>query len=422
MRLVYGLTERKNNKVGHVLVDQWMRRLSTLSFVLLASCAATGHPDNMESQSGDYGYQAQYRDIEVSRADAGFLKAARLNSETCLPYRGGAYGTKISAVTNSLLGEKLSRNDLIEVRIGSDEDLSGTYVISRDGTLKMPFLPPIRAQGRSTSDVERDLKNSLIDKKLYDISPSVSVRIKDVASALVGVSGAGFEPHQVELGGVAGDQLDTGRQEALGASTEARNLSAALRATGGVRPDADLSAIELRRNGRLYKLDLRGVFEGHNMVDVMLLTGDQVFVPSRQCFQDDLMRPSPISPPGVSVFMSNLTQPASSNATSAVGRDVREMPYGSRYLQAIVDLNCVGGPRATSAHRSGLLLSRNPVTNVSIAIERDIEDMLRRADRDDYDPFILPGDALACYDSTLTNVAEVARVLGLIAVGLLINE
>ena len=398
-----------------------MRRLSTLSCVLLAGCAATGHPDNFETKSGAFGYQAQYRDIEVSRAAAGLLKSARLNSEICLPYRGGGYGKGV-VVAHNLLGERLSRNDLLEVRIGSDEDLGGNYVISRDGSLKLPFLPPIRAQGRSTADIEHDLNHVLIESGLYDTSPSVSVRIMDVASVLVGVSGAVFEPHQVELGGVIGDQRDVGRQEALGASTEARNLSAALRATGGVRPDADLSAVELRRNGKLYKLDLRGVFEGHNMVDVMLLTGDLIFVPSRQCFQDDLMRPSPISPPGVTIFMSNLTQPATGNAISAIGRNVREMPYGTRYLQAIVDLNCVGGSRATSAHRSALLLSRNPVTKVSIAIERDIEDMLRRADRDDYDPYMLPGDSVACYDSTVTNVAEVARILGLIGVGLLLSE
>jgi polysaccharide biosynthesis/export protein len=146
----------------------------------------------------------------------------------------------------------------------------------------------------------------------------------------------------------------------------------------------------------------------------MLLTGDELHVPSRQCFQDDLMRPSPISPPGVSLYLSNLTQPASGNAVSAVNRDVREVPYGARYMQAVVDSNCVGGPRATSAHRSALLFSRNPITGVSVVIERDIEDMLRRADRDDYDPYLLPGDAIACYDSDVTNIAEIGRVLGIV--------
>jgi hypothetical protein len=181
-----------------------------------------------------------------------------------------------------------------------------------------------------------------------------------------------------------------------------------------VRPDADISAIEVRRNGTRYVIDMRGVFEGQNASDIMLLTGDEIIVPSRGCFQDNLMRPSPISPAGISLFMSNLTQPASGNATSAIGRDVREVPYGTRYLQAVTDLNCVGGARATSAHRSAVLFSRNPVTKVSVVIERDIEDLLRRADRDDYDPYLLPGDSLACYDSTVTNIGEVGRVIGLV--------
>lgn len=407
-----------------MIVERWKGpRLALLSAVftgvVLSGCAAPGRVDNLETRAaGAHGYQAQYRPIEVSRANAEFLTSARLNAEPCLPYRGGAYD-KGAGLEVSLLGEKLSRNDLLDVRVGRDEEFSGSYVVSRDGALKLPFLDPIPAQGRSTADVERALARALIAEGLYDSEPPVSVRVMDVASALVGVSGAVFEPHQIELGGVSGDQKDARRQEALGASTEARNLSAALRAAGGVRPDADLSAVELRRGGRLYRLDLRGVFEGHNMVDVMLLTGDEIFVPSRQCFQDDLMRPSPVSPVGVTLFMSNLTQTATSNASSAIGREVREMPYGTRYLQAAVDLNCVGGARASSAHRSAMLLSRNPVSKVSIAIERDIEGLLRRADRDDYDPYILPGDALACYDSTITNLAEVGRVLGLVSLGVL---
>ena len=185
-----------------------------------------------------------------------------------------------------------------------------------------------------------------------------------------------------------------------------------MRAAGGVRPDADISAVEVRRASQRYVLDMRGVFEGQNAVDIMLLTGDEISVPSRGCFQEELMRPSPISPPGVSLFLSNLTVPAAGNAVSAISRDVREVPYGTRYLQAVIDTNCVGGARATSANRSSVLFSRNPVTKISVVIERDIEDLLRRADRDDYDPFLLPGDAIACYDSTVTNISEIGRVLG----------
>ena len=96
----------------------------------------------------------------------------------------------------------------------------------------------------------------------YEDTPRISVRAADFASVSVGVSGAVFELHAVEIGGVRGDTVDSLRQGASGASTEGRNLSAALRAAGGVRPDADISAVEVRRAGKTYRLDMRGVFEG----------------------------------------------------------------------------------------------------------------------------------------------------------------
>jgi protein involved in polysaccharide export with SLBB domain len=385
-----------------------------LSVLMLGNCAGFDAPDNLEPIGTGDGYQAQYRAPTVSRSDATFLRSADLNSSKCKAPRGGANGKFGGLAAVALRGERISRNDLINIRVGDDETFNGDYVVSRDGTIKLPFLSPIRAQGRQTSEIEDDVAKQLIAGSYFSDRPPLSVRVADFASVTVGVSGAVFEPHSIEIGGVPGDQVDSRRQGALGASSEGRNLSAALRAVGGVRPDADISAVELRRNGTLHTLDMRGVFEGRNVADVMLLTGDEIFVPSRECFQEDLMRPSPISPPGASLFLSNLTQPAAGNAVSAVGRDVREVPYGTRYLQAVINTNCVGGARTTSAGRSAVLFSRNPMTGVSVVIERDIEDLLRRADRDDYDPFLLPGDSIACYDSAITNVGEIGRVLGII--------
>ncbi|QQA44721.1 polysaccharide biosynthesis/export family protein [Pelagovum pacificum] len=388
---------------------------AVIAALSLVGCAAIDPPDNLEPVDSGGGYQAQYRTPHVTRAEAEFLRSPALNAEKCTaPPRGGEDGKGSGLAAVSLRGERITRNDLIDIRVGEDETFSGDYVVSRDGTIKLPFLSPIAAQGRSTGEIESEIANRLLAGDFYSDMPRISVRVADFASVTVGVAGAVFEPRAVEIGGVPGDQIDDRRQAAMGASTEGRNLSAALRAAGGVRPDADISAVEVRRGGTLYTLDMRGVFDGQNAVDIMLITGDEVHVPSRGCFQEDLMRPSPISPPGVSLFLSNLTQPATGNAPSAIGRDVREVPYGTRYLQAVIDTNCVGGARATSANRSSVLFSRNPITGVSVVIERDIEDLLRRADRDDYDPFLLPGDSIACYDSTVTNVGEVGRILGVL--------
>ncbi|TMV93289.1 polysaccharide biosynthesis protein [Thioclava sp. BHET1] len=397
------------------------RLLGTCIGALLTfGCSPAPSPQNIGPVRDGGGYQAQYRDPVKYDPQATALISKRLNSERCQPARGSA--SKSAGITaHALTGERLSRNDLVNVRVGDDKTFNGDYVISRDGMLKLPFLAPVRAQGRSPAQIEDDLGRALLKEGLYEEEPRISVRVADFAPVSVAVSGAVFEPHSVEIG-QSGERVDTTRQQALGASTEARNLSGALRAAGGVRPDADLSAIELHRGGQRYVLDMRGVFEGRNSVDVMLLSGDEIVVPSRQCFQDDLMRPSPVSPPGVSLFLSNLTQPATGNAPSAIGREVREVPYGTRFLQAVVDTNCVGGTRSTNAKRSAVLVTRDPLTGVSTVIERNIEDMLQRADRDDYDPYLLPGDAIACYDSGVTNVTEAARAIGTVATVGLISQ
>lgn len=219
----------------------------------------------------------------------------------------------------------------------------------------------------------------------------------------------------VTIGGSAATGDDNTRVQTLGAATENRRLSRALQSAGGVRPDADLSRVVVKRNGRRMTVDLRNAITGGMFDDMIILAGDEVTVPSLGCFQPALVTPSAVSPPGAKVFMSNLTEPALSNSSSAIGKDTRELRYGTRMLQAVVSMNCVGGSKLTNANRKAVLYTRNPESGKSIVIERDIEDLLRNADRDDYDPFILPNDALACYDSTTTDIFKVAQGFGIVA-------
>ena len=124
-----------------------------------------------------------------------------------------------------------------------------------------------------------------------------------------------------------------------------------------------------------------------------------------------LARPSRITPPGIRVYMSNLTRPATSNATSAIGDYSTKLPYGTRFLQGLVSANCVGGIQATNARRWAVLMSRNPITGESEVIARSIEDLVRRADRDDFNPVLLPNDAIACYDSHVTNARDIIAMM-----------
>lgn len=394
----------------------------------LAGCGPSATPDNPEAAREGFAFQAEYRDPQPIIEDPRENRSTMLNLQRCLPAeadtrastaRAGKGGVTAPA---ALMGERLSRGDLVDIRVADDDTFTDAYVISRDGMLRLPFLAPIPAQGRTVEQIEDAISNALQTGDFYTQPPRLSVRLRDFAPVRVAVSGAVFEPRPVEIGGTRGDEVDQARQAALGAAGENRNLSVALRTAGGVRPDADLSAVELQRDGQSYFLDMRGAITGRPFEDVTLLTGDAIVVPSRLCFQSDLMVPSPVSPPGISLFLSNLTQPATGNAPSAIGRDAREVPYGTRMMQAVVGSNCVGGARLTSAQRSAALFSRNPMTRDSVVIERRIENMRARADRDQYDPWLLPGDAIACYDSSVTNIGEAARIVGVVGAAVLLAD
>jgi protein involved in polysaccharide export with SLBB domain len=381
---------------------------------LLAGCASHQTPRNAETPEAGEAYQARYR-APGTEGPSGFLQAqacadrGAVVSEAALP-KGAA-----SAGSVGVSGpEVLSVGDLVQVFVEQDDVFTGDYVVGVDGRIRLPFADPVRAAGRSPAQVEAALARALVAGELYDDAPSVSVILGDYAEAEVFVSGAVFEPRQVVIGGANAQTRDAARQRARGAATTSRTLSAALRNAGGVRPDADLARVVLIRGGTRQVLDLRGAPRGLPFADRVLIAGDRIEVPSRGCFQDALMVPSSISPPGVTVFLSNTTATVRGNASGAIP-DAREMRYGTRYLQAVFGLNCTGGSKLTNANRRAVLFSRNPMTGESIVIDRSIEEILRRADRDEFNPYILPEDALACYDSSVVSLRNLAAALGVAA-------
>ncbi|MEO0819348.1 MAG: polysaccharide biosynthesis/export family protein [Pseudomonadota bacterium] len=383
-----------------------MRRLNALSvaaMTLICGCAAMKTPENAEPAGEGRAYQAQYRSTEDDLRDARLTRSAVLNANRCTTASPVSPGAWVPSA------EALSPGDLVSVSVGSDAVFTGAFEISADGALRLPHLSPLAALGRDAAALERDVAERLVREGFYRRAPRVSVRLADPASARILVSGAVFEPGQHAIGRVGGEDRDTARQDAIGAGGGTRSVSAALRAAGGIRPDADLARVRLTRAGKARILDLTGAIGGQAFEDVSLIAGDRVEVPSRGCFQEALMVPNAVSPPGVSIYLSNLTKPADANALSAIGRETRQMPYGARFLQAVTSMNCVGGTQMTNADRYAVLFSRNPMTGASVVIERRIEDLLRRADRDDLDPYLLPGDAIACYDSTVTNITDIAR-------------
>lgn len=394
------------------------RALLVCLFVSLSACAtAFDTPRNLSGEAiGSYQAQRQSmseRPEYVEMTTAMFQNAGRCND---IDLALAPIDASLLVVPSFEEQPHLSPGDLVRVEIVRGEGFSGDYVISAAGYIRVPYLGDLPAAGFPAIALENAISRLLVEGGFFRSSfVQVSASVLQWAPIQVQVGGAVFSSGDVVLNERrAADDRDE-RVEAAGDFTTKRTLSAALFAAAGIRPDADVRNIVLIRKGRRRIYDMSGSLDGGPVDDPLLVAGDRIHVPSRGCFQMALARPSRITPPGIRVYMSNLTQPAASNANSAIGRDATSLPYGTRLLQGLVSANCVGGIQATNAGRWGVLISRNPITGESEVIARSIEQMVRRADRDDFNPVLLPGDAIACYDSHATNARDIIATLSEVA-------
>ncbi len=307
---------------------------------------------------------------------------------------------------------RYSPGDRLNIIVPGMDDFSGDFVINADGRIILPFAGEVMALGLTNTELQSRILGAFIKAGVFKANGlRISVRPVQYAPTNVYVNGAVFYPGRAVINNLKDSDKTDKYLTKVGDSPIDRFVSSGIESAGGVRPDADVAHITLIRNGQRYVLNWRGAFTGEPVDDVALISGDTLFVPEAPCFQAGLVRPSQITPPGIRVFMSNLTQPAQNNAGSAISKDTFGLPYGSRFLQGLVAANCVGGSRTSNAARQGVLISRNPKTGRSEVIQRSIEELVRSPDRDALNPHLMPDDAIACYDSSVTEGREILSTL-----------
>ena len=319
-----------------------------------------------------------------------------------------------SAALEMLSGSDLplSPGDMLDVAIESGEGFSGRYIVASNGYINLPVIMPIFAQGFGVRELSEKIELALVRANIFRAGTlAINVQILQLAEIEVSVSGAVFEAGRVLINDKIPAQVQELRTAAFGDYTSTRLLSEALRAASGVRPDAKLDQIRLIRNGWQVEVDMTGVLTGQPVKDLALVAGDQIIVPTSGCFQPHLVRPSQITPKGFRVFMSNLIEPAQNNASAGVGSYASSLPYGSRLLHAAVSANCIGGKQMTSASRTVILASKNPLTGEVQVLKRSVESLMRTPQAIDINPYMMPNDAIACYDSAASNVRDIARAL-----------
>jgi polysaccharide export outer membrane protein len=331
------------------------------------------------------------------------------------------FGTIFQAVAIALVGflsQKplaalpLSPGDRIRVLIPEGELFNGVYEVNLDGNIQIPYLEPIPVKGLEIFQVKQEITKNLVDRKYFQPKfLQVNVSILQWAAIQVNVSGAVFQGGRISINNRSAEERNLQQNQSSGDNPPDRDLTAALRASGGITPLANVKEILLLRNGRARIVDLSGVFTGEGVEDIPLISGDRIVVPILTKQQNNLVRPSQITPPGIRVFLSNLTIPAPSNATSSIKSDGSSFPYGARFSQAVISANCLGGTFPTNSQRRAVLVRTDRQTGETEVFDRGIEQLIRDSTDDTNNPFLMPEDGVGCYDSTVTEARDVVRTI-----------
>jgi polysaccharide biosynthesis/export protein len=315
----------------------------------------------------------------------------------------------------------LSPGDRVRIAIPADDQLpeedrlrlSGIYEINLDGNLEFPFIEPIPAAGLETEQLEQRLTRALVAQGLFRADLlQVSVRIAQWAPVQVTVAGEVFNPGRVLVNSLpveTGDERPRPRQQEIGNITgeypPERYLSAAIRNAGGLKPNADIRNVRLVRGGQEQIVNLAGVFSGESVADVPLIAGDQVIVPQMETPQTALVRPSQLTPDLIPIIYSNSTEP------SRRGSQVLEVPYGTRFSQAVVMANCSGGNKLTNSRRKVALVQTDRLTGQTKVLETSVERLMRNSVNSAENPYLMPQDSVVCYDSTVATTSGLLRVV-----------
>lgn|SRR5487761_33318 len=156
---------------------------------------------------------------------------------------------------------KIGRDDVLDVLVWKQEQLSGRIRVGSDGTIMMPLIGQVKAAGLTTTELQNDLATRMA-RFVHD--PKVTVRVFDPASRVFYVLGEVSKPGMYKL--MSGE-----------------TLSQALAAASGPTEYANLRKIKIvRRTGDQQvemTVNFSDVHNGDLRADVPLERGDTITVP-----------------------------------------------------------------------------------------------------------------------------------------------
>ena len=176
----------------------------------------------------------------------------------------------------------LGPEDMIEITVWGHEDLKRMVPVSLEGTITFPMIGEVRAAGKSTQQLEKELARKLGDGYLKN--PQLTVTVKDFKSQKVFVMGEVKSPGTYPV-------------------TKENNLLFALSQAGGFTKDAGEEVVVIRprdpvKQGKMMTLEeaaadkkttilrvnLKDALGGDRKDNIPIRDGDSIIVPKMPFF------------------------------------------------------------------------------------------------------------------------------------------
>jgi polysaccharide biosynthesis/export protein len=186
----------------------------------------------------------------------------------------GPPGAAPTPIVNASPNYVVGPNDRIRITVWNQEDVSGEYVVSADGSFTFPLIGRVMAAGRTLAKLETELKQLLAAGFFRD--PQVTAAVVDFRSKQIFIMGSVRQPGAVAL---TGEMTLIEALARVGSTTpEAADYVFILHSSnahGPILPGQDDSATTKR-------VDLRELNAGQLPASVVVQDGDTVYVPAKQ--------------------------------------------------------------------------------------------------------------------------------------------
>lgn len=217
-------------------------------------------------------------------------------------------------------GYRLRPEDLLRIQVFNQRDVLADVPVGRDGYVTAPFVGSIKAEGKTTTELEAELA-TLYRAKLKLREPIVSVTITRFRVIMATVGGFVTKPGSFEVR--PGDRL----------------LSLLNQGGGVVADRADLRRATLRRAGsnEIIPIDLYAMLIlGDTTQNYEVQDGDELTVPEER--RNRILVQGAITTPGAYPYREPMTL---MDAISLAGGEVR---YRSRFSRVMIIRERVGQP------------------------------------------------------------------------------